>query len=142
MARARTSSFLPASLRDFVDVWRRHGAARAVGSIADRLANKVIGLTVSHLFAFDLQELASIVPDSSGFTCRFLTPDEIRAFATDPSNELTSDLADRAAAGHDLCFGVQAGSRLAGYGWCALNSIEPVHTGGIALSYPSHIGYM
>jgi ribosomal protein S18 acetylase RimI-like enzyme len=142
MARTRTSSFLHAFLSDFIDARRRHGTARAIGGIADRLASKVIGLNVSHVFAFDLQKLTSTEPDSSGFTCRFLTPDEIRVFSADPSNELTADLADRAAAGHDLCFGVQAGARLAGYGWCALNSIEPEHTGGIALSFPSHVGYM
>jgi hypothetical protein len=69
-------------------------------------------------------------------------PDDIRQFATDPANELAEDMARRVAAGNDLCFGILEGSQLAGYGWCAVGSVEAEHTGGVALSLPYDVGYL
>jgi ribosomal protein S18 acetylase RimI-like enzyme len=123
-------------------VWRRFGLFAVAGSIADRLAAKVIGLCVSHVFCFEIGKTVFPPPPDSEAVYRFLTPSEIREYAADPVNELEASMADRVQVGHDLCFGVLVNRRLAGYGWCALGSIEREHTGGIDMSLPRHIGYM
>jgi ribosomal protein S18 acetylase RimI-like enzyme len=142
MSCSRIKVLLTQYFRNFFDVRRRHGTFAAVCSAVDRAASKAFGLCVSHVICFDLQQKDAMPSEASGLTCRFLTPDDIRLFAVDPSNELGPELADRVAAGHDVSFGAIIGQRLAGYGWCALGSIEAEHTGGVALTFPSHIGYM
>lgn len=129
-------------VRTLFDVRRRHGVRAAICSALDRAASRSIGFCASHLFCYELDQFADYSIDEPDLSYRFLSPDEIRRFAADPSTELSCEFADRAAAGHDLCFGVLQRDRLAGYGWCAVGSIEPEHTGGIALSFPNDVGYM
>jgi ribosomal protein S18 acetylase RimI-like enzyme len=142
MNSARTRPFLREITQSFADVRRHHGTIAAVCSMADRFASKCINLCVSHLFCLDLERPGLAQAGTSEFAYRFLTPHDIRLFAMDSSNELTTDLADRVAEGHDVCFGVLAGQRLAGYGWCAIGSIEPEHTGGLGLLLPPDMGYL
>jgi hypothetical protein len=142
MHRAALRTFLPEFVQNFVDTRSRFGLPAALASTADRAASKIIGLCVSHVLCFDLDQMPHRVSPDDNRKYRFLTGAEIRRFAQDPSNELDTTFADRADAGHDVCFGVLDHDRLAGYGWCALGSIEPEHTGGIALSFPIHVGYM
>jgi hypothetical protein len=142
MSTARNHSSSSTFLQAFVGTRRRHGTLAALGCVAERLAHKVIGLSVSHAFCFDLEGPQFGTASSLPHTGRFLTPQDIRRFAANPANELSDEMALRVAAGNDLCFGILDGERLAGYGWCALGSVEAEHTGGVALSLPYDVGYM
>jgi ribosomal protein S18 acetylase RimI-like enzyme len=99
--------------------------------------------------SLDLVQVISLDPEhirlppvDSSVETRFLTPDEVRRFAANPSNKLDPVFAERAANGLDLCFGAIHGDRLANYGWYALGCVEPEHAAGAALGLPPNVAYM
>ena len=121
---------------------RQYGTPAMFYDVADRLGRRLIGLVASHIFCYELDPGAETPPSDKEFSFRFLTSEDIRSFAADPVNELDDCMADRVATGRDLCFGVLSADRLAGYGWCALHSVEGAHTGGVSISFPPRMGYM
>ncbi len=138
----RPPSSLNAAIVQLDRVRRQFGSRASLASLCDRVAKRLMHFQVDHVLCFDVDRLPEPPPADTGLEFRFLTPDEIRTFAADPANQLDQSMADRAAARYDQCLGVLAGDRLAGYGWCAFDSIEPEHGGGVAMSWPRHVAYM
>jgi len=50
-----------------------------------------------------------------GFTCREITPEELRRHAADPANDLGSEFAESQGSRRDVCAGVFSGSQLVSY---------------------------
>ena len=122
-------------------VRERHGARAAAVSVIDELGRRAIGLTVTEVVTLEMADVNVARPAPAGFEFRFLDADEVARFEADPSNELEG-MAERARAGHDLCFAALDGTRLAAYGWYALGCVEGEHCDGVALSYPPSLVYM
>jgi L-amino acid N-acyltransferase YncA len=130
-------------LEELADVRRRNGTSAAAQWLGRRVVNRFSGAHIMHVIWLDVDVFRGSLQVEPGFTTRFLEPDEIRAYAADPINDLAPpDMAGRAAAGHDLCYAVLEGRRLAAYGWYALNCIEAEHNLGVAMSYPADVAYM
>lgn len=123
--------------------WKRHGFIKAVFYTINRVLQRFVMLDITHVMIKDTEKLNSDgQPDD--VECRFLTPDEVRDFASDPTNEIDAKLADRLTLGYDFCFGGIVDGKLASYCWLALDSIERDHNranpspkSGVAFSYPS-----
>jgi RimJ/RimL family protein N-acetyltransferase len=98
-------------------------------------------MDVVHMMVLEPEHMHVPTIDSS-FELRFLTPDDVRRFARDPVNGLSTELADRAQRGLDHCFGALQGDRLANYGWYAVDSVEGEHCAGAGLGLPPNIAYM
>ncbi len=128
-----------------LSLWReareRHGARAATVAVIDELGRRSIGLTVNEVVTLEVGDVNVARPAPAGFEFRFLDADEVARFEADPSNELEG-MAERARAGHDLCFGALDGALLAAYGWYALGSVEGEHCDGVALSFPPDVAYM
>ncbi|HEV7279031.1 MAG TPA: hypothetical protein VGN57_02360 [Pirellulaceae bacterium] len=109
--------------------------------LADRFLRTFLRAEVSRVVWLEADAVAATVghPD---YTFRFLTADEVALYSQDPAYELSPAMTDRARAGRDLCFAALSGDKLAAFGWYALESIEPEHADGVALSYPPDVAFM
>lgn len=120
------------------DRWGTGGVARMA---FNRLLVRWGCVELVHVLLLDRERMR--VPDlDTWFETRFLTPDEVRRFAEQPTNHLSPHFVDRATGGLDLCFAALHGDRLASYGWYALHSVEPEHAAGSALGLPPSMAYM
>jgi RimJ/RimL family protein N-acetyltransferase len=125
----------------FAKIKADNGRRAAWEYVVDRIGGRLLNLSVSEVVWLGLDDikLAGDLPE--GFEFRFLSADEVAAFAA-PENELDERHVRRAQQGHDLCFAAISDERLAGYGWYALGSIEGEHCDGVNLSFPSDVSYM
>ena len=71
------------------------------------------------------------------FECRWLTADDVRAFASDEANDLVDSLADRVNDGQNSCFAVVCNRRLVNYCWYSRGAIEKEHSLGAGLAFPT-----
>ena len=122
------------------EVRKRHGILKAIPYGICRVLQKFMVLDVTFLMVKDADNLN---PDlNSAMDSRFLNADEVRRFATDPTNDIDPDLAERIDLGYDFCFAGLIDGCLASYCWLARHSIEAQHNcsgdplTGLALSYP------
>jgi hypothetical protein len=122
-------------VRRLVEHGRRYGVVAVVDLLLDHLVYRVIGIDVQQVVWLDAAHLRLTRLDPR-FTFRFLSADEVRTFAADPSNEFTATAAERAAAGRALCFAALDGQRLAAYCWYALASPDAKHV------YPADVACM
>jgi hypothetical protein len=99
-------------------------------------------LQVVDLVRVNLAELSPAPPLTAGLESRWLTADDVRAFAADPANDLGASMAARLASGRNYCHAMVDGSRLVNYSWYALDAIEPEHSLGIGLSFPAGTAYL
>ena len=126
-----------AALKTLGDVRRRYGLAAAT-----RLA---AGLTLAKA-GVRLIEVVRLPPVEGppvpeGLEARFLTADEVRAFAIDPANDFDAEAAARVEAG-GRCFGVLDGGRLAASGWYAVGKAPAEHCFGFGMRLPAGAAYM
>lgn len=128
-------------LRHLTEIRRRYGIFAAFQLLADRLANLIVQLEVVNILWLPGQHLRVPGGCDPQFRFRFLTADDVRVFAADPSNDLSVEFSKRINTGHDLCFGGLLEGRLLAYSWFALESIEAAHACNIAMSYPKHMAY-
>ncbi|MEX2310560.1 MAG: hypothetical protein WD738_23535 [Pirellulales bacterium] len=120
----------------------RYGTKGAVYKSLDVALHKVLRTSVHAVVWLDVESLAKMAPPDRQFTFRFLTADEVATYATDPTYYIDPALADRVREGRDVCFAALAGDRLAAFGCYMLESIEPEHASGVAMSYPPDVAYM
>jgi RimJ/RimL family protein N-acetyltransferase len=112
-------------------------AVRTLGKLAHRL----VGLRV--LILLELDEAAldrSLLAPDAAFTSRFLSADEIRAFAGLPENRMPARFVERALATGDLCYGVLDGGELASFGWYARTPTPAV--GEVVVGFDARDAYM
>lgn len=143
MSPARTTArrSIDERLRHLRQTHARFGVAGLLRSVLNRLLVRGASVSLVHVLCLDSSGIRT-EPVDSGFERRFLTPDEVRRHAADPSNNLPPDFADRAGRGMDVCFGAIRGDRLASYGWYARDSIEPEHAAGTPVGLPQNVAYM
>lgn len=110
--------------------------------VLDRVGKRLFNASVTNVVRLEAKDVSGQLQADTEFSFRFLSPEEVRQFSTDPRNELEPEFVARAEAGHDLCFAALSGERLAAYGWYALGSIEAKHGGGLATSFPASMAYM
>lgn len=120
----------------------RHGTAGALYKSLDIVLQRFFRTSINTVVWLELEAVAQMSCPDSQFTFRFLTADEVEAYSNDPVYHLNPQLVERVRGGRDLCFAALAGDRLAAFGWYALESIEPEHAGGAAMSYPADVAYM
>jgi GNAT superfamily N-acetyltransferase len=120
----------------------RYGTAGAFYKSVDVVLHKLFRTSVHAVVWLDLKSLAKMAPPDRRFTFRFLTADEVTAYAKDPAYFLDPALADRVRDGRELCFAALAGDRLAAFGCYVLESNEPEQASGVAMSYPPDVAYM
>jgi len=128
--------------RNFNDACSRFGVSSAVIDLAYRTARRVGHLQVVNLVSLNLADLSPAPPLSCGLESRWLTADEVRAYAADPTNDLDASMASRLENARNYCHAIVDGSRLANYSWYALESIEPEHSLGIGLVFPLDTVYL
>lgn len=129
-------------LRTLWKLFRRFGAAAVARQISDRLGQAMSGRQVVEVVWLEPSGLKLALEHDPKFEFRFLDTHEVAEFAKDASNELDTQMVDRAAGGLDLCFAALCDGRLAAYGWYALDAIDADHNFGVAMSYPSTVAYM
>ena len=129
-------------------VRNRFGLPRALQYAAYRLLQRVLVLDITHVMVMDLRDIAVSQEADQSLEYRFLSPEEVREFAKDPSNELDANLATRLELGYDFCFAAIADGRLASYCWLALDSVETEHNRatadprcGVAMSYSENTAF-
>jgi hypothetical protein len=83
-------------------------------------------------------EFLSLGPE---FQARFLSREELLAFAEFPANELPATFVREALEKGDECFGILEGERLAAYGWYSNRPTE-IGDGGMAIHFNSNFIYM
>jgi GNAT superfamily N-acetyltransferase len=112
-----------------------------------RAAQRLVACDISRLMLLDRSHL--LTPDiERRFTFRLLESGEVKRYAADFENELTSDLAERIQAGRDLCYAAFSQQRLAAYIWLALGSLEAEHNrgralrSGVAVSFPPDVAFV
>ncbi len=127
-------------LRILAGVAGRHGPREAARSLVSRLANRLGGIEVHRVRLLELARMTREPARDARFESRFLTPAEIRAFSSDPANDLSAGFAERSERGH-LCFAALLEGRLAAYTWYAIGSVEPKDSVGVALSFPADTAY-
>lgn len=121
---------------------QRYGAAGAFYKSVDAVLKKTLRASVHTVVWLDVESLGEMDPPGSQFTFRFLSPDEIDSYAKDASYYLDPSLAAGVRAGRELCFAALAGDRLAAFGCYSLESVEPEHAAGAAMSFPADVAYM
>lgn len=125
-----------------------HRHPSSISRCSYRLAQRFMVLDVTELLVLERDRLSASVEVDSEATFQFLTADEVRRFAFNPSNDLDPALASRLVLGKDACFGALVGDRLAAYAWLAFGSIEAAHNrgsdirSGVALSFPDHMAFV
>jgi CelD/BcsL family acetyltransferase involved in cellulose biosynthesis/ribosomal protein S18 acetylase RimI-like enzyme len=121
----------------FADDCRRFGVRAGASGLAYRLIRRSCRLTIAHVLRLDVTELAPQLRLPPDFECRWLTADEVRAFASDAANDLEDSLADRVNDGRNFCFGVLCNRRLVNYCWYSLGAISKEHSFGAGLALPT-----
>jgi ribosomal protein S18 acetylase RimI-like enzyme len=122
--------------------WRKYGPAATLKRALYQLAQRLLNLQVYEVAWLNIEDVRDCLGEASEFCFRFLTADEVRRFAEDPSHHLTPAMADRIAAVGNLCFAALSGTRLASFSWYAFGSIEPEHSAGVRFSFPPDVAYM
>jgi len=122
------------------EVRRKYGAWAVCQLLIDRALNSVANVLISNLICVDAASAGAPMSADPRFGFRFLSTDELSAFAHDPVYDLEHKFIVRASRGHDVCFAALDGPRLACYGWFALGCIECEHC-EVAMSYPAHVAY-
>lgn len=138
----RTWSVLRKKLSTLRTEQTRFGWSSMLRLVADRVGERLIGLSVSHVVWLDVEEVVVTAASLPKFSFRFLTSAEVARCAADPIYDLEPELAARAADGRNSCFGALDGERLAAYGWYAREWIEPEHCDGFGLRMPPSVIYM
>lgn len=121
---------------------REHlGTGGVVRKALNRVLTRGASLDIVHVLLLEPDRMR--VPGADPcFEMRFLRPEEIRRFARNPANALSSAFVERAERGLDLCYAAIHGDRLANYGWYALHSVEAEHSAGAALGLPPDMAYL
>jgi ribosomal protein S18 acetylase RimI-like enzyme len=116
--------------------------ASAAKSIAYRVARRLCQFRILHVLSLDLAAPTLMPSSAEGLEYRWLTAEDIRAFAADPENDLDASMADSLRNGDRFCFGALRGSQLVNYAWYALDSIEAEHSFGAGITYPANTLYL
>ncbi len=119
----------------------RFGVMGAIYKFIDVILHK-LGASVYAVVWLDVSSLADQAPPDEAFTFRFLTAEEVAAYAQDAIYYLEPALADRVRAGRELCFAALSGDRLAAFGCYVLDANHPEQAAGVAMSYPPGVAYM
>jgi hypothetical protein len=120
----------------------RYGAKGAIYKSIDVVLHKAFRASVHAVVWLDLKSLAEMAPPDPQFTFRFLSADEVEAFAGNPSYYIDPTLAEGVRSGHEHCFAAFAGDRLAAFGCYTLELVPPEQAAGAAMSFPSDVAYM
>jgi len=113
-----------------------------------RLAQCFATLDVSRLVWLEGSTARFQEPTDPCLAFRFLTPEEVRKFSADATNELGESFADRLEEGRHLCFAALSGDQLAAYAWFAPHRIDAESNQGrhkntgVNFWYPDHVVFM
>jgi hypothetical protein len=129
-------------LANLMETRRTYGTTAALRWLSSRLSEKLLRLEVSELLWLDVLSLSPHTELGPEFSFRFLSPDEITCFASDPQYCLAPDFVQRAFDRHDRCLAALHGDQLASYSWYACNSIGGQDHVGVSMSYPAELAYM
>lgn len=136
---AYSSKSILQRLTEFRD---RFGVKGTLFKLFDAVLHKALRTHVHRVVWLELESVAQMAPPDESITFRFLTADEIAAFAQDPSYFIDPSLVEGVRSGHEVCFAALACERLAAFGCYTLEYVEPEQAAGAAMSFPSDVAYM
>jgi hypothetical protein len=120
----------------------RYGTNETIYKFLDIALHKALKTSVHAVVWLDLKSLAEMAPPDPQFTFRFLSDDEVEAYAKDPAYYIDASLAKGVRSGRELCFAALAGDRLAAFGCYTVGYVKPEQAAGAAMSFPSDVVYM
>jgi hypothetical protein len=129
-----------------IDRWNsfreRYGARNAVFKAFDVVLRRVFRAHVHTVVWLDLEPVAKMACSDARFSFRFLSADEVDAFAKEPSFFIDPSLADGVRNGREVCFAALEGDRLAAFGCYTLGYVPPEQASGAAMSFLADVAYM
>lgn len=120
----------------------RFGISGAIYKAVDVVLHKLFRTNVHTVVWLELEPVAKMACSDPQFSFRFLTADEIAAFAKDPSYYIDPSLVEGVRSDNEACFAALAGDRLAAFGCYTLGFVEPKQAAGAAMSFPADVAYM
>lgn len=120
----------------------RYGVKSALCKAVDVVLHKACRTYVHTVVWLDVDAVAKMTCTDPRFSFRFLTADEIEAFAKDPSYYIDPSLAEGVRTGREVCFAALEGARLAAFGCYTLGYVPPEQASGAAMSFPADVAYM
>ncbi len=120
----------------------RYGVKSALCKAVDVVLHKLFRTYVHTVVWLELEPVAKMACPDARFSFRFISADEIEAFAQDPSYFIDSSLADGVREGREVCFAALEGDRLAAFGCYTLGYVPPEQAAGAAMSFPGDVAYM
>jgi hypothetical protein len=137
------AAYFPKSLFTRLDAFReRFGVKGVFFKSLDAVLHKALRTRVHRVVWLELESIAAMAPPDEAFTFRFLTGDELAAFAEEPSYFIGPSLVVDVRSGRTMCFAALAGDRLAAFGCYTLRYVEPDQAGGAGMSFPDDVAYM
>jgi ribosomal protein S18 acetylase RimI-like enzyme len=109
--------------RRAANTYSRYGIFTLLHALVVRLIRRILGIDIFNVLWINAGALAVPSQNDPEMTFRWLTDDEVRRFAADPSNDLDPKLAGRIAEGTRFCLAALKDDRLAGYCNYALDSL-------------------
>jgi hypothetical protein len=106
----------------------RFGASRVAVVVLLRLLKQLVNLHVFWITKNAHVPHQTVPPEiDAAFTFGVLGADEVRAFARDPSLQMTPEFVEANLARGDYCFGVRRGAQLVAYDWRGLSADVPLN---------------
>lgn len=129
-------------VRRAINIQRDFGTAALLQHTISVLAGPACDFEALEILWLDAEDAALPGPLPEGMEARFLTPDEVAAFADDPENELTDSLVQRARSETDRCFGILSNGQLASYTWYSTPEEVAADDFGLRKRVPPNAAYM
>ncbi len=121
---------------------KRFGVKGAIFKSLDAVLHKALRTQVHRVVWLELKSVAGMAPPDESFRYRFISADELAAFAEEPSYFIGPSLVVDVRSGRTMCFAALAGKRLAAFGCYTLRYVEPDQSAGDAISLPRGVAYM
>lgn len=123
-------------------IHRNFGATATLQHAVNIMAGPVCDFEALEVLWLDADDIVLPQVLSEEMEARFLTPEEVAAFAVHPENELTESLVERARADTDACFGIISNGHLASYTWYSTPEDVPADDFGLRKRVPPGTAYM
>jgi len=121
---------------------KRFGVKGTLFKSLDAVLRKLLHMQVYRVVWLEHKCVESMTPPDASFNYRFISGDELAAFAEEPSYFIGPKLVVDVRSGRTLCFAALAGDRLAAFGCYTLKHVAPDQAAGAAISIPNDAAYM
>ena len=121
---------------------KKFGLLAPVQDAVTILGEKLCDFEATTIVWLEPESLSTDLDLPADTEMRFLTTNEVEAFAAQPEFQIKSSLVARAHAGSDLCYAGFVDGQLASYGWYSLASEVHADDFGLVMAGPTTSAYM